>query len=115
MADTTGAAELRAAAAKLFAAATAAQEDVDSNDYWSCYEAATAWRDGLVNGFGGTPGDLAGMCTPAFVITVARWLDQFAATKFDPGAGIQVTDRSHELALAVARSINNPTDTARQE
>lgn len=118
--DLTPAAELRAAAAKLFAAATAAQEDVASNDYWSCYEPATAWRDGLVGGFGGKSGDLAGMCTPAFVIAVARWLDreaqiwtalETAEAQLSPeGLKLSWPISTHPEALAVARSINTPTE-----
>ncbi|MEU6543929.1 hypothetical protein [Streptomyces sp. NPDC046859] len=46
-------------------------------------------------------GHLAGLADP-----VADWLDLFANTEFDPEASIQVTDRSHECALAVARAIN---------
>ena len=70
--------ELRTAAARLFAAALAAQEDVNTNAYFACYDPATAYRDGLVNGFGGKSGDLAGMCTPDVMIGIARWLDHDA-------------------------------------
>lgn len=36
---------------------------------------------------------------------LAAWLEH-EITRYDPGAGIQVTDHSHEIALAVARAIN---------
>jgi hypothetical protein len=38
---------------------------------------------------------------------VADWLDLTAA-EFDPDADVQETDRSHEVALAVARTVNGP-------
>lgn len=56
--------ELRAAAERLDDLAAAAETDMATNSYWACYDPATAWRDGLVNGFGGAPGDLAAAFTP---------------------------------------------------
>jgi hypothetical protein len=41
----------------------------------------------------------------AFGPQLADWLEFFAQTEFDPEADIQVTDRSHEKALAVARAV----------
>ncbi|WP_069769765.1 hypothetical protein [Streptomyces sp. LUP30] len=43
-------------------------------------------------------------------LPLADWLDLFAATQFDPEAGIQVTDRSHECALAFARAVLGTPD-----
>jgi hypothetical protein len=112
MSDLTPAAELRAAAAKLFAAATAAQEDVASNDYWSCYEPTTAWRDGLANGFGGTPGDLAGMCTPELVIALARWLETEAGVldELRRVAPTYQLDPKQFQPLVIARAVTAPTE-----
>ena len=36
---------------------------------------------------------------------VADWLD-IKATEYDPDADVQETDRSHEIALTVARKVN---------
>lgn len=36
---------------------------------------------------------------------LAAWLEH-EATRYDPEATVQVTDRSHEIAIAVARAIN---------
>lgn len=41
---------------------------------------------------------------PGVALALSNWLDSAAAT-FDPEADIQVTDRSHELALAVAHQV----------
>jgi hypothetical protein len=41
----------------------------------------------------------------AIVEPVADWLDLKAA-EYDPSADIQETDRSHEIALTVARTVN---------
>lgn len=38
---------------------------------------------------------------------LADWLD-LAANEYDPHADVQETDRSHDIALAVARAINGP-------
>lgn len=43
---------------------------------------------------------------PAVPAALADWLDHFATTRYDPAAGIQVTDQSHQVALAVVRAIN---------
>ncbi|MHC3474656.1 hypothetical protein ACYF6T_39005 [Streptomyces sp. 7R007] len=40
---------------------------------------------------------------------LAAWLEH-ETTRYDPAATIQVTDRSHEIALAVARAINAAVD-----
>lgn len=68
------AAVLRAAAVRLRGAAEAAAKDLETNDFWRSYEPATAWRDGLVNGFGGAPGELAALFPPAAALALAEWL-----------------------------------------
>ncbi|MGW8702882.1 hypothetical protein ACWGOK_39255 [Streptomyces eurythermus] len=60
----TPADELRAAAETLDDLTEAAARDMKTNGYWACYQPDTAWRDGFANGFGGAPGDLAGLFGP---------------------------------------------------
>lgn len=73
-AEPTVADELRAAAQSLLDLADEAQEDLDTADYWKPYPAATAWRDGFVNGFGGISSDLAALFPPSTVRLIAEWL-----------------------------------------
>ncbi|MEI5520705.1 hypothetical protein WB388_08830 [Streptomyces brasiliscabiei] len=40
---------------------------------------------------------------------LAAWLEH-EITRYDPAADIQVTDRSHEIALTVARAINGAAE-----
>ena len=105
---TTPADELRTAAEKLAPLAEAAQEDLETGDYWAGYPKATAWWDGLTNGMGGASGDLAGAIPPAAVKELARWLRaearRLVATTHP---GWQETVSPH--ALAVARAINGAT------
>jgi hypothetical protein len=70
----TPADELTAAASLLQPLADAAQADLDADDFWKCYDPATAWRDGFLNGMGGKCGDLAGAIPPAAVTELVRWL-----------------------------------------
>lgn len=101
----TPADELRTAADKLLPLAEAAQKDLETDDYWSCYDPATAWNDGFINGMGGASGDLAGAIPPAAVIELARWLDAEARRLATTAhADWQETISPH--ALAVARVIN---------
>lgn len=97
---TTPAAELQAAAEFLRPLAEAAQRDLDTDDYFACYDRATAWWDGLTNGMGGATGDLAGAIPPKAVIELARWLQSAArdATEIGPDPH----------ALAVARALTLP-------
>lgn len=95
---TTPADELRAAADKLTPLAEAAQKDVQTGDYWACYDPATAWHDGLTNGMGGASGDLAGAIPPKAVIELARWLKSAARD------AVEIGPDPH--ALAVARALN---------
>lgn len=70
---------MRAASKKLRDAATAAQYDVATDtDFWGDYPAATAWHNGLVNGFGGVTGDYAALVSPAVGLAFADWLDTAA-------------------------------------
>jgi hypothetical protein len=94
----TPAHELRTAAQTLMDLADVAQEDLDRNDYWACYDKATAWRDGLVNGFGGAPSDLAAVFSPATAHLIAAWLRGAAGDAEQIGAD--------PAALAAARAIN---------
>lgn len=88
---------LTAAATKLREAATAAQHDVTTADFWSCYPPATAWQDGLLNGFGGVAGDYAALMRPGVGTAIADWLDSAAEDATQIGAD--------HRALAVARAI----------
>ncbi|GHF07943.1 hypothetical protein GCM10014715_74810 [Streptomyces spiralis] len=68
----TSAEELTAAADLLQPLAEAAQADLETADYWQCYDPATAWRDGFLNGMGGKCSDLVGHFTPAFALELVR-------------------------------------------
>lgn len=97
--------ELTAAADNLESLARAAQEDLDTNSFWSGYDKTTAWRDGFVNGMGGEPGDLAGALPPAAVLELSRWLRAEArrlATTAHPSWHDTVASPH---ALAVARAL----------
>jgi hypothetical protein len=101
----TPADELAAAADKLTPLAEAAERDLTTNDYWACYNPATAWHDGLTNGMGGASGDLAGALPPKAALELARWLRAEArrlACASTP-EGQTIVGRH---ALAVARAIN---------
>ena len=94
----TPADELTAAADKLAPLADAAQRELDTGDYWTCYPKATAWHDGLTNGMGGASGDLAAAIPPHAVIELARWLRSAARDAREIGPDPH--------ALATARAIN---------
>ncbi|MEV7140735.1 hypothetical protein [Streptomyces tauricus] len=94
---TSPAETLTAAAQKLDPLADAAQKDLDTGDYWACYDPATAWHDGLTNGMGGASGDLAAALPPAAVKELARWLRSAARDAREIGPDPH--------ALAVARKI----------
>ncbi|MEU3851768.1 hypothetical protein [Streptomyces sp. NPDC029554] len=114
--------ELRTAAQTLMDLADVAQEDLDTADYWKPYNQATAWRDGLVNGFGGSCSDLVAVFTPTTAHALAAWLraeaaiwDAVETVKAEYGPkGLKVTTplSTHDQALAVARAING-TETTR--
>lgn len=89
--------ELTAAAEVLEPLARKAQQDVDTGDYWSGYDKATAWRDGLTNGMGGASGDLAAALPPKAVLELSRWLRSAARDAREIGADPH--------ALAVARAL----------
>ncbi|WP_369274478.1 hypothetical protein AB5J55_35165 [Streptomyces sp. R11] len=89
--------ELTAAADVLEPLARKAQQDVDTGRYWSCYDKATAWRDGLTNGMGGASGDLAAALPPAAVLELSRWLRSAARDAREIGPDPH--------ALAVARAL----------
>ncbi|MFD5848363.1 hypothetical protein [Streptomyces chartreusis] len=93
----TPADELTAAANALEPLARKAQQDVATNDYWSSYDKATAWRDGLTNGMGGASGDLAAALPPEAVLELSRWLRSAARDAREIG--------SDPHALAVARAL----------
>ena len=54
--------------------ARAAAANLESPGYYQGYDKATAWWDGLANGFGGASGDLAGAIPPAAVLELVRLL-----------------------------------------
>lgn len=95
---TSPADELTATADVLEALARKAQHDVATNDYWSGYNPATAWHDGLTNGMGGASGDLAAALPPEAVMELSRWLRSAARDAREIGPDPH--------ALAVARAIN---------
>ncbi|NUS83695.1 MAG: hypothetical protein HOY75_13350 [Streptomyces sp.] len=94
---TSPAEQLTAAADKLAPLAEAAQKDLETDDYWACYDPATAWYDGLTNGMGGASGNLAGAIPPKAVTELARWLRSAARDAREIGPDPH--------AVAVARAI----------
>lgn len=58
--------------------AEATDRDVRTDQYYACYEPATAYRDGMVNGMGGNAGDLAGLLGPETVRPLALALGEIA-------------------------------------
>jgi hypothetical protein len=101
----TPADELRAAADTLRPLTEAAQQDLETADYWKPYTPARAWRDGFVNGFGGVSSDLAAVLPPTAALALADWLDAEARriSCASSPAGQEIVGRR---ALAVARAIN---------
>lgn len=102
---TTPAGELRAAAQQLRAAATVAQDDLETADYWKPYTPAAAWRDGHVNGFGGVSSEYVALLPPTVGLALADWLDTAVEDAETIGPDPQ--------ALVVARAIlgQQPRDT----
>jgi hypothetical protein len=76
--------------------AEAALRDLDTDDFWSCYDRATAWRDGFENGMGGVCSQLAAVFTPEMAIAFADWLDTVASHNARYGTPLP------EFALTVA-------------
>ncbi|UPZ27702.1 hypothetical protein MUK60_07620 [Streptomyces sp. LRE541] len=85
------------AAANLRHTAQAALADLNSDSFWSCYDRATAWRDGFENGMGGACSRLAAVFTPELALEIADWLDETASTAARTGAPLP------PLALAFTR------------
>jgi len=86
------------AAAVIRRIAERAQHDLDTDDFWKCYNPATAWRDGFENGMGGVCSELAGLFTPALAAEFADWLDTVAS------ANARHDQPLPPLALAAARA-----------
>lgn len=87
------------AAARIRTLAEAALADLNGDDFWSCYDRATAWRDGFENGMGGVCSQLAGLFTPELAIQFADWLDAVASHNARYGAPLP------EFALTAARAL----------
>lgn len=101
----TPADEMYAAAQTLLDLADAAQDDLDTADYWKPYPAATAWRDGFVNGFGGISSDLAALFPPSTARLIAQWL-RLTADHLAANMHPAWQECTGGPALAVARAIN---------
>lgn len=87
------------AAAHIRTIAVAALADLDNDDFWSCYDRATAWRDGFENGMGGVCSQLAGLFTPELAIEFADWLDGAASDHVRRGTPLP------PFAVTAARAI----------
>lgn len=107
---TEPATRLRQAAAKLREMAAVADHDVKTEPFWACYDPATAWRDGLVNSFGGVTGDYAALMHPGVGAALADVLEVEADVVDDMArqspdlTGEQLTGLAHGL-LALADAI----------
>lgn len=83
-------AALRASQA-LAARAEAADIDVRMDEYYACYPDETAYRDGMLNGMGGSAGDLAAVFTPQAARALSRALAEIHAM----GKGYDELIRDH--------------------
>lgn len=97
----TPTAELTAAADLLQPLAEKAQHDLDTKEYWACYDKTAAWRDGFVNGFGGISSDLVAYFTPTFATELARLFRAEARRLALPG----LKDPASPHVLTLARTI----------
>jgi diadenosine tetraphosphate (Ap4A) HIT family hydrolase len=68
--------------------ARAAQHHMENDDYWKCYDPATAWADGYDNGFGGMTVPYVSMLPPQAGMYLARLLLTHASNLRDEGAGL---------------------------
>ncbi|MFI8535393.1 hypothetical protein ACIGMX_34750 [Streptomyces aquilus] len=93
--------QLTAAADLLQPLAEKAQHDLETADYWACYDKTTAWRDGFVNGFGGISSDLVAYFTPAFTAELVRLFRAEARRLALPGP----RDPASPHVLTLARTI----------
>lgn len=58
--------------------ADAVTRDTREGEYYRCYPAATAYRDGMVNGMGGASGAMAGLLGPEAVRALSKALERVA-------------------------------------
>lgn len=63
--------------------AEAVDHDVRTREYYACYPVGTAYRDGMVNGMGGSAGDMAGLLGPGAVRPLAQVLGEIARMGHD--------------------------------
>lgn len=70
----TPAVVIRQAAIRLREAAEPAAKDLETDSFWRCYDPATAWRDGFLNGFSGPPAELVALFPPGAALALADWL-----------------------------------------
>jgi len=77
----------------------AAQRHLDTAESWACYERATAWRDGFVNGMGGDCSELAALFTPELAFDFADWLDEVASANARHGVPLP------PLAITAAHTV----------
>lgn len=70
-----------------------AEEIRSRQGYFACYKEETAYRDGLLNGMGGTSGDLASLLGPDAVQPLARALKALAETGREYPELVQDHDR----------------------
>jgi hypothetical protein len=54
--------------------AEAVQAEIESSDFFKCYEPETAYADGMLNGMGGTIGDMTSLIGPDVVLILAQAL-----------------------------------------
>jgi hypothetical protein len=73
----------RRASQALASRADAVSRDLRESEYYRCYPAATAYRDGMLNGMGGEAGDLAGVLGPDAARALSRALAHIAAMSKD--------------------------------
>lgn len=54
--------------------AEAVQREIDSTDFFKCYNPETAYADAMLNGMGGTSGDMASLLGPDVALILAQAL-----------------------------------------
>ena len=100
----TPADELRAAAKLLRGRAAIAQDSVSTDNYWSSYNPATAWHDGITNGFGGPTSPYITLMPPPVGHLIADWLEAEAQRETYTLAEFGYRSATKQ-AIATARAI----------
>lgn len=109
--------QLRTAAQTLLDRADDAQEDLDTEPYWACYDKTTAWYDGFANGMGGKSSELAGLLSPDAARHIAAWLRieaDIIQIRIDQGHEFWNVHAGGDAAMALARIVTTAAEEAQR-